>query len=129
MKWTGLLVLYVLGCSFLLFVPLSLHPASHLPDDGDALQATWMMAWASATLDLVLEELGEVLGDAHDLAVLEERLAGAEPSALLERYLGELRQRRTELVGQAAHGMHETFAEPPERLLGHIADCWQRWKS
>lgn len=41
---------YVLLCLVLLFLPLSLHPGSHLPDDGDALQATWMMAWIAHQL-------------------------------------------------------------------------------
>jgi hypothetical protein len=44
------LAFYILFCSFLLFLPLSLHPASHLPDEGDALQATWMMAWVAHRL-------------------------------------------------------------------------------
>ncbi len=35
---------------FLLFLPLSLRPASSLPDDGDALQATWMTGWVAHQL-------------------------------------------------------------------------------
>ncbi|MFQ5791516.1 MAG: hypothetical protein ACE5JI_13675, partial [Acidobacteriota bacterium] len=50
-RWTTvLLALWVLFCAFWLFLPLSIDPASTLPDDGDALQATWMMAWVAHQL-------------------------------------------------------------------------------
>ena len=48
--WSLFLALYILGSCFLLFYPLSISPGSQLPDDGDALQTAWMMAWVAHRL-------------------------------------------------------------------------------
>lgn len=40
---------YVL-LAFVLLVPLSLHPGSRLPDDGDALQGVWILWWSATHL-------------------------------------------------------------------------------
>ncbi|MGH9332659.1 MAG: discoidin domain-containing protein [Vicinamibacteria bacterium] len=39
--------LFVLGAVIVLFLPLSLHPSSQLPDDGDALQGLTVLSWVA----------------------------------------------------------------------------------
>jgi hypothetical protein len=45
--WPVALAGFVLGAATLLFLPLSIHPASHLPDDGDALQGLTVLSWVA----------------------------------------------------------------------------------
>ncbi|HEY7697778.1 MAG TPA: hypothetical protein VIE88_05145, partial [Vicinamibacteria bacterium] len=46
-RWAIGLGGFVLFAVILLFLPLSLHPASHLPDDGDALQGLTVLSWVA----------------------------------------------------------------------------------
>jgi len=46
-RWTIPYALFVLAAVVLLFMPLSLHPGSHLPDDGDALQGLTVLSWVA----------------------------------------------------------------------------------
>jgi len=45
--WTVGFSLLVLSAVVLLFMPLSLHPGTHLPDDGDALQGLTVLSWVA----------------------------------------------------------------------------------
>jgi hypothetical protein len=45
--WAAGFGLFVLIAVVLMFLPLSLHPASHLPDDGDALQGLCVLSWVA----------------------------------------------------------------------------------
>ncbi len=46
-RWTIALGLFVLAAVIVLFLPLSLQPASHLPDDGDSLQGLTVLSWVA----------------------------------------------------------------------------------
>lgn len=79
------------------------------------------------------DALGDLLGDHHDLAVLQETLA-REPEAFggaeRTRAFSELaRERQAELLADAIPLGHRLFAEKPKALRKRLETYWGEWKA
>lgn len=77
-------------------------------------------------------ELSDLLGDAHDLAVLRATLS-AEPREFgderqLEALLGLTEQRRKALTQQARPLGERLFGEHPDELVARFAQYWRAWE-
>lgn len=92
------------------------------------LQGVWktvQRAWAGA-----LEELGEILGEEHDLDVLRSAvneladLDAAARRALLDR----AEARRAELFVVARDLGRRLYAEPTRRYVARLRDYWSAWR-
>jgi CHAD domain-containing protein len=78
-----------------------------------------------------LKDLADLLGDDHDLAVLQQTLVSEgeklEGNAHLLRCLGG--QRQDELRRQARDLGRKVYEAPPSALVDEIADHWKSWKT
>jgi len=78
-----------------------------------------------------LSELADLLGDEHDLAVLQQTLDSEgeklEGNAYLLRCLG--RQRQDELRRQAAELGRKVYHAKTSAFVDEIADHWESWKA
>jgi CHAD domain-containing protein len=81
----------------------------------------------------VADQLGDLLGDDHDLAVLRQTLLddpehfGSERD--LQSIIGLIDRRRTELQTQAQPLGERLFAEKPKHLARRWRRYWKTWKS
>jgi CHAD domain-containing protein len=75
------------------------------------------------------DELGDLLGDHHDLAVLEARLAEVElgPGTDMEAFRGLLRQRKAELAEAAFAQGRLMLAERRKALVKRWGSYWTAW--
>ncbi|MGI8674423.1 MAG: CHAD domain-containing protein, partial [Thermoleophilaceae bacterium] len=78
------------------------------------------------------DELGELLGEDHDLAILHRR-AGDHGDALgsaedLVALLGTIAQRRLELSTRAFSLGRLLYAESPKAFVARIATAWDLWR-
>lgn len=75
----------------------------------------------------LLDQLGETLGDHHNLAVLDQTL-GDEPGPIAEAEIAVVRQvigeRQTSLAGQAFSLGQQLVAERPSALRSRFAQYW-----
>ncbi len=80
-----------------------------------------------------LKALSDLLGDDHDLAVLEDRIAasphkfGGETTVHLMRSLIDARKR--ELKRLALQGGKPLFVQPPDDFAHYLTHCWQIWQT
>lgn len=79
-----------------------------------------------------LRELTDLLGDDHDLVVLNQTVRQsddrlAEP--LIERFLTESEPRRRVLESEAAVLGVKLFTEKPKHLLDRFEACWTSWRT
>lgn len=78
-------------------------------------------------------ELGELLGDDHDLAVLQERLISESVEAFdsreLEALIGLAVQRQLALRQQALPIGRRLFAEQPDALVARFRGYWPAWEA
>ena len=90
------------------------------------MDATLMLGHVEAA-----NTLSEVLGDHHDLHVLETRLGGLDPQstpAAREAVLGLLRERRNGLERQAFDLGRSLLTETPENLATRWRPLWETWR-
>jgi hypothetical protein len=78
------------------------------------------------------DELGELLGDDHDLAVLRQTLVDGPDrfgsAADLQAVLGLIDRRRAELQARARPLGRRLFAEKPKQLAARFGNYWKTWK-
>ncbi|WP_208430630.1 CHAD domain-containing protein [Methyloligella halotolerans] len=77
------------------------------------------------------KSLGDVLGDHHDLAVLQEALPslfGGETDEM-KAYLGLAQGRQALLASQALHCGQRVFAEKPSALTRRWRHYWDAWQA
>jgi CHAD domain-containing protein len=73
-----------------------------------------------------LQVLGEILGSAHDLAVLESNL---QPQSNVDRKLMRRAvQRKQDLYRQALSISKEVFAPPADSLVADMSGWWAEWR-
>ncbi|PEQ14194.1 hypothetical protein B2G71_00865 [Novosphingobium sp. PC22D] len=77
--------------------------------------------------------IADTLGDHHDLAVFETRLA-AEPDRYgsprdVETAIGLARGRRSRLESEARPLIDRLFAQDPDALRAHCETLWHAWKA
>jgi hypothetical protein len=77
-------------------------------------------------------ELSDLLGDDHDLAILRKTLLG-EPESFgsetdVQAFLGLIDRRRLELQSQARPLGECLFAEEPGQLADRFRTYWGTWK-
>jgi len=77
-------------------------------------------------------DLGELLGDRHDLHVLETAIteSAAQPGTddLREAFLAVVARRREEMTADALALGHRLYAEKPNALARRWKDWWKAWK-
>jgi CHAD domain-containing protein len=83
------------------------------------------------TAGVVARDLGELLGQYHDLDVFQARLAEAEmaDAADLEVLTGLAKRRQEALADQAFKMGARLLAEPPKNLNRRWRSYWQTWHS
>ena len=79
-----------------------------------------------------LHQLGDQLGDDHDLAVLRERLQ-QEPSALSDRSAADalaklIDRRQDELQKKALTLGERLYADKPKQFTRQLHCHWQEWR-
>jgi hypothetical protein len=79
------------------------------------------------------DELSDLLGDDHDLAVLRNTLK-AEPECFggetdVQAFIGLIDRRRIELQSLARPLGERLFAEEPGQLAGRFRAYWGVWKA
>lgn len=87
-----------------------------------------MNMWRSVT-----DELSDLLGDDHDLAVFRQTLLD-DPDRFssesdLQLLIGLIDRRRAELQAKARPLGERLFAEKPERLNSRLHSYWETWKT
>lgn len=79
-----------------------------------------------------LDRLGELLGDDHDLAVLEQSLRSPAHAPLdadrLDRLTGEIGRRRETLQRKAVTSAARVFAEDPVLVADRVGRLWEIWR-
>ena len=94
---------------------------------GDAASSSF------GALEPLLDRLGKLLGDLHDVAFLRAAVAevGAERDLRSERdrWLAFLDARARDLRGEARALGIPLFAEPPSTLRRRVESDWSRWRS
>jgi CHAD domain-containing protein len=83
------------------------------------------------TSGVVARDLGELLGQHHDLDVFQERLVEGEiaDAADLEVLIGLAKRRQEALADEAFVMGARLLAEPPKNLTRRWRSYWQTWRS
>jgi len=86
---------------------------------------------AGARMHDLADELGTVLGDDHDLAVLESLLESDRGSfgdfATIRALMSHIDRRRKELQGEAFPLARELYGRTPQRFVRPLKDAWNAW--
>jgi CHAD domain-containing protein len=91
------------------------------------LDSVWPQEMAAATDEL--EDLGESLGDDHDLTMLAEFAAGGKfPAAEAERLNWLIRRRQKGLRSAAVKTGARFYSENPGRFCARMGNYWRIWR-
>jgi CHAD domain len=72
------------------------------------------------------DELGELLGEEHDLAVLAERLSKGKRTGTQKRLLKLIRRRRRSLRRKALSKGERLYRDRPKRFVGRVRRAYAR---
>ena len=79
-----------------------------------------------------LEEVSDLLGDDHDLAVLSDRVTGRPDrfgsGADVQRLVLSIEARREEMEEQAVELGRRLYAEPPSAFIERVGAYWDAWR-